>query len=122
MRRLFLANVGVNTADGGLRSPIFPDGTFEFVPIREERKFAANEMIPTYIELRAWTGRTATLAEYVAPRIQTCRAHADPEFEATSGRLAQPICALRPRVISCGSSRACGDTTERLGPARAPST
>jgi hypothetical protein len=77
-----VANVGANEADAGqLRSPIFPDGTFEFVPIRESREFAISTAIPTYSELPAWTGRSTTLEDYVAPRLRSYRAHADPEFE-----------------------------------------
>jgi len=34
--RIFLINVGVNASHGSLRSPIFEDGSFIFVPIPEE--------------------------------------------------------------------------------------
>lgn len=64
-----------------LRSPIFPDGTFEFVPIREGREFASSDVIPTYGQLHGWTGRAMTLADYVEQRIRSYRVHADPEFE-----------------------------------------
>jgi hypothetical protein len=37
-KRVFIINVGVNASHGGLKSPIFEDGTFEFVPIPELRE------------------------------------------------------------------------------------
>ncbi|MGH2796145.1 MAG: hypothetical protein ACRDM0_00370 [Thermoleophilaceae bacterium] len=88
-------NVGVNGADSAqLRSPVFPDRTFEFVPIREGRQFATSTDIPTYAELPAWTGRSATLADYVGSRFRTYRAHADPEFETfTYGDVRSPRAA-----------------------------
>ena len=52
--RLYVVNVGVNTADAGergLRSPVFPDGTFEFVPIKEESRFSQAEGIRSYSDL-----------------------------------------------------------------------
>ena len=52
--KLYVVNVGVNTADAGkrgLRSPMFPDGTFEFVPIKEESRFSQAEGIRSYNDL-----------------------------------------------------------------------
>ena len=82
--RLYVVNVGVNTADAakrGLRSPVFPDGTFEFVPIKEESRFSQAEGIRSYSDLPSWTGRARSLADFLPERIRLYRAHADPEFE-----------------------------------------
>ena len=76
--------VGVNTADAarrGLRSPVFPDGTFEFVPIKEESRFSQAEGIRSYSDLPSWTGRARSLAGFLPERVRLYRAHADPEFE-----------------------------------------
>ena len=82
--RLYVVNVGVNTADAarrGLRSPVFPDGTFEFVPIKEESRFSQAEGIRSYSDLPSWTGRARSLAGFLPERVRLYRAHADPEFE-----------------------------------------
>ena len=74
-----LLRVGIDTGCGGIHSPLFEDGTFEFVPIpdrsgRDER---------TYGNSRGLKGRT--LAEYFPKRRRrgmTSQAmHVDPEFE-----------------------------------------
>jgi Nucleotide modification associated domain 3 len=82
--RLYVVNVGVNVADAtrrGMRSPIFTDGTFEFVPIKESRAFAACPEVPRYCELSTHTGRAVSLAAYVPEKIAEYRVHNDPEFE-----------------------------------------
>ena len=82
--KLYVANVGVNKAHAGargLRSPVFPDGAFEFVPIKEESRFSQVNGIPSYGEMPSWTGRTRSLAEFLPKGIRPYRAHADPEFE-----------------------------------------
>lgn len=81
--RLFVVNVGVNTSDEakrGLRSPIFPDGTFELVPIKEHNKFARCSGIPRYCDLPSHTGRGDTLATFLPDDVSHYRAHLDPEF------------------------------------------
>lgn len=82
--KLYVVNVGVNTADAGkrgLRSPVFPDGTFEFVPIKEESRFSQAEGIRSYNDLPSWAGRTRSLADFLPEQVRQYRAHADPEFE-----------------------------------------
>jgi len=97
-----VANVGVNTNDSvsrGLRSPVFPDGTFEFVPIKERADLADSEAIPTYAELRSWTGRAPSLAAFVPQGLGQYRAHADPEFEThTYGDVVTPRAANLART------------------------
>ena len=82
--KLYVANVGVNKAHAdrwGLRSPVFPDSTFEFVPIKEESRFSQVSGIPSYDELPSWSDRTDSLGEFLPERVRSYRAHADPEFE-----------------------------------------
>lgn len=81
--KLYVVNVGVNTADArrrGLRSPVFPDGTFEFVPIKEESRFSRAEEIRSYSALPSWTGRALSLADFLPERVRQYRAHVDPDF------------------------------------------
>ena len=49
MPRAVAINVGANTNAPGVRGPIYPDGSFEFVPIPEEEPTA--EPVPTYADL-----------------------------------------------------------------------
>ena len=82
--RLYVVNVGVNTADAGtrgLRSPVFPDGTFEFIPIKEASRFSHAEGIRRYSDLPSWTGRARSLADFLPEQVRQYRAHVDPEFE-----------------------------------------
>ena len=81
--RLFVANVGVNSNDArkrGLRSPVLPDGSFEFVPIKESSTFRAAANVPFYRELPSWTGRWSSLGEVVPERALRYRVHNDPDF------------------------------------------
>lgn len=95
--QLFVVNVGVNVADAsrrGLRSPVFQDGTFEFVPIKEHRDFADVEAIPTYGQLRTCTGRAESLSEYLPEGVVQYRVHVDPEFNSfTYGDILSPRAA-----------------------------
>jgi hypothetical protein len=83
--RLFVVNVGVNSADAGryrLRSPIFQDGTFESVPIKESSEFASAPGVPSYRTLRAFNPPgTETLARFVPEKVADYAVHADPEFD-----------------------------------------
>lgn len=81
--RVFVANVGVNSRDAserGLRSPLFEDGTFEMVPIKEASKFALIARSRTYRALPAWTGRMSSLAAFIPEGMRAYAAHDDPDF------------------------------------------
>jgi hypothetical protein len=56
MRKIFIINVGVNASHGRLRSPIFRDETFEFMPIPEDGKGFHNypdcPLLPRYRDLK----------------------------------------------------------------------
>jgi hypothetical protein len=82
--KLFIANVGANESDAkrwGLRSPIFPDNTFEFITIKEHSKFASCDTIPCYDDLRSWTGKKTCLGEVLPSKVRKYRTHFDPDFE-----------------------------------------
>jgi len=66
--RAVAVNVGANTNAPGVRGPIFPDGSFEFVPIPETEPADA----PTYADLDL---RAAVPAE-----VRDAPVHLDPEF------------------------------------------
>lgn len=92
--RLYVVNVGVNTNDAQryqLRSPIFPDRSFEFVPIRESERFSEVETIPRYCDLPSWTGRWDSLARLLPEKHGKARVHHDPDFQClTYGDIPSP--------------------------------
>ena len=90
--RIFLANVGANRSHA-VQSPLFPDGTFELVPIPERDAFQA-EPAPRYGDLRCFNS-AKTLADYLPARYSKIHAHRDPDFgEWTYGDL----CHYAPRA------------------------
>ena len=74
-----LLRVGIDTGCGGIHSPLFKDGTFEFVPIPDSRGFDER----TYGNTRGRMSRV--FAEYFPERRQrhmtSSAMHVDPEFE-----------------------------------------
>ena len=80
MVKVFLANVGVNRSDEkrGMMSPLFPNNTFEFIPIKEENKIVG-ENIPTYLTIKAFNSNNS-LARYLPEKVHKYRVHNDPEF------------------------------------------
>ena len=67
-------NVAANTNEPGFRGPLFPDGSFEYIPIPESEPTA--EPVPTYADLDL-----ATDVRGVADR----PVHFDPEFPEAGG-------------------------------------
>jgi hypothetical protein len=63
-------NVGANTNAPGVRGPVYPDGSFEFIPIPEESP--TREPVPTYADL----GLDTELPDGTADT----PVHLDPEF------------------------------------------
>ncbi|MFC4550238.1 MULTISPECIES: hypothetical protein [Halorussus] len=70
MPRAVAINVGANTNAPGVRGPIYPDGSFEFVPIPEDAPTGV--AVPTYADLGLETELPAGAAETPV--------HLDPEF------------------------------------------
>lgn len=78
-RQALLLRVGIDKGTGGALGPIFPDGTYEYVPIPEDRPALSG---PTYADLRARYG--GSLARVVPPRLAHRRAHIDPDFRTAT--------------------------------------
>jgi hypothetical protein len=75
-----LLRVGIDTAEGGFHSPLFRDGTFEFIPIPDDRHAVDKR---TYGNTVGQHGRP--LADYFPPRARVRMVdkpmHVDPEFD-----------------------------------------
>ena len=86
MPRAVAVNVAANTNEPGFRGPVYPDGSFAYVPIPESEptcsrpRFPVDEPVPTYGDLTAALGFSLPTSLHDTPM------HADPEFPATHGR------------------------------------
>ena len=80
--RIYMANVGANSNHKGLFSPLFEDGTFEFVPIWEE-DMALDESPHAvhYQDLRSHYHPDQDLLPYVPKGLWGAACHNDPEFK-----------------------------------------
>jgi hypothetical protein len=78
MRKILFLRVGIDLGCGGTLGPIFPDGTFEYVPIPESSQSVSSRSV-YYGSLPTRHG--GTLAQYVPRRYKESAAHYDPEFE-----------------------------------------
>ena len=81
MRNVFIINVGVNASHGQLRSPIFDNNTFEFIPIPEKgRRSSCPECktLPKYSDLKSFNN--LDLLGFIPKRYHPLRVHNDPEF------------------------------------------
>jgi hypothetical protein len=80
MTKLAFVNVGANASHGSLRSPIFEDDTFEFVPIPDiVPSLLGHSHGVRYGELRASNG--VAFREFVPAAYLEQFAHVDPDFE-----------------------------------------
>ena len=77
--RIYLANVGSNSSHGAF-SPIFDDGTFEFVPIPVDWDGQDWPGAVRYRDLRSYHDPERDLLRYVPPRWHDWPCHNDPEF------------------------------------------
>jgi len=73
--RAIAINVGANTNEPGFRGPLFPDGSFEYIPIPEAKP--TSERVPTYADLDLETDVSSVADRPV---------HFDPEFPEVGGR------------------------------------
>lgn len=78
LKKICLINVGANASHGCLRSPLFSDGTFEFIPIPDPF-LNHNSIAVRYCQLRAYNGIKIT--ELVKEKNHNEFTHYDPEFE-----------------------------------------
>lgn len=65
-------NIGANTNQPGFRGPVWPDGTFEYIPIPESKPTA--EAVPTYGDL------APSLSTTIPDELKDTPVHLDPEF------------------------------------------
>lgn len=82
--RAVAVNVAANTNRPGFRGPVYPDGSFAYVPIPESaatlprERFPVDEPLPTYADL--------DLPFAVPPDLRETPVHLDPEFPGVHGR------------------------------------
>lgn len=82
--RAVAVNVAANTNEPGFRGPVYPDGSFTYVPIPESAttlprdRFPVDEPIPTYADL--------DLPFSVPEDLRRTSVHMDPEFPGVHGR------------------------------------
>ena len=82
--RAVAVNVAANTNAPGFRGPVFPDGSFAYVPIPESAatlprdRFPVDEPLPTYGDL--------DLPFSVPDDLRETPVHVDPEFPGVHGR------------------------------------
>ncbi|MFL2640166.1 MAG: hypothetical protein ACJ0OL_02445 [Dehalococcoidia bacterium] len=79
--RIFLVTVGVNSRHGAIRSPVFPDRTFELMPKPEERSLWA-PTLPAYPKIGSFNNSEEPLSNYVSSRYRNVRVMDDPEFQS----------------------------------------
>lgn len=77
--RVFLANVGANTSHR-FAGPLFSDGTFEFLPIPEERDTSGAHSL-RYRDLRSHRAPRRDLLRFIPRLLWDWPAHNDPEFD-----------------------------------------
>ncbi|QWC18599.1 hypothetical protein [Halorubrum sp. 2020YC2] len=82
--RALAVNVAANTNQPGFRGPVYPDGSFAYVPIPEPAptlprgQFPVDEPLPTYGDL--------DFPFAVPAGLRDAAVHADPEFPGVHGR------------------------------------
>jgi hypothetical protein len=79
MPGVYLANIGAN-ASHPYASPLFPDGTFELLPIIETPAAAGRHSV-RFAGLRSWNYPGRDLRQMFPERVRDLAAHFDPEFE-----------------------------------------
>ena len=76
--RIFLANVGAN-ASHRFQSPIFADGTFEVLPIPEDRDLPGDSLV-RFRHLKSFYNPEVSLRDYLPEQWWDRPCHFDPEF------------------------------------------
>jgi hypothetical protein len=70
--------VGIDTGCGGALAPLFPDGSFEYIPIPEGQVTVEGRGV-RFCDLPARSG--GSIARFVPLRLRDGYAHHGPEFE-----------------------------------------
>jgi hypothetical protein len=82
--KLFIVNVGVNKSDASkrkMKSPIFSDKTFEFIPIKESKtqvKYCDDSS--HYSSIKCFNNPKENLAKYLPDELHSYFAHNDPDL------------------------------------------
>ena len=80
--RTYLANVGANSSHRQLFSPVFENGTFEFLPIPEgDRNLDKSRYAVHYRDLRSYYNPDHGRLRYVPQDMWDNSCHNDPDFE-----------------------------------------
>jgi len=74
--KAILIPIGADTGNLGYVGPIFKEGSFEYLPMKEERPSDGN---PKYMDLRAKHSKTK-LSSFVVPKDRQVQVHYDPKF------------------------------------------
>ena len=77
--RIYLANVGANISEHGFASPLFEDGSFEFLPIPVITP--GLDKSPRYRDLRSHYDHAQDLTSYIPKRLRDSVVQNSPEFE-----------------------------------------
>lgn len=116
MGRIFVVRVGTDTQHYPIRSPIFPDRRFEFVPIPEGEKWeslpiAYKKPMLRYRDIRCFNDVSRSLGDYAGHSALSV-AHNDPEFdEMTYGDL----CDINSRAANLLDNHRTGRIGARQG-------
>ena len=117
LRKALLLRVGIDRGTGGALSPVFPDGTFEYVPIPERKRTRDRASYATLVGRHG-----APLANYLPRKLAQAHPHIDPDFKtATYGdaapRKRRQLSRLMPHdilVFYCGLAPFPPDEVARL--------
>ncbi|GAA0545021.1 hypothetical protein ABNG02_05545 [Halorubrum ejinorense] len=82
--RAVAVNVAANTNEPGFRGPVYPDGSFAYVPIPESAATLPREGFPVDEPLPTYGGLDLPFA--VPTDLRETPVHADPEFPGVHGR------------------------------------
>jgi hypothetical protein len=94
--KALLLRVGIDTASGGSRAPIFTDGSFEYIPIPEGH---ATIETRTYSRMVGRSGRP--LSDFVKGSLRNVVPHIDPEFQTFT--YGDPTKTKRAQILSLGA-------------------
>ncbi|EKF84808.1 hypothetical protein [Methanobacterium formicicum] len=97
--KAMLLRVGIDKSSDGVLAPIFPDGSFEYIPLSEKDETSTENR--TYTDLTGEKGKP--LSDYLPTRVADRKVHLDPEFKTFTygdvGRKADYLLKLNPGDI-----------------------
>jgi len=97
--KAMLLRVGIDKSSDGVLAPIFPDGSFEYIPLSEKDETSTENR--TYTDLTGEKGKP--LSDYLPTNVAKRKVHLDPEFNTFTygdvGRKADYLLKLNPGDI-----------------------